>query len=221
MVDTQTLEAVVGDQGRRQVGRVVIAGLSAVAIGLVAGYVGWMLVTPGASLVLTCIIVAAISLVGLLIGWRWLRSPGDRTTRRLSVTATAIFGIAAVWWTYAFAMPAAMAWDTAATPQAQRALIGIPVDKTQCIAVMNGSVGPLRAPYNRCATSASLAGSVVYYYAMSGPRTDADPYRGLVFTEGPASGLLDECVGHLTGDWYAFTADPSGLTGYDQCLGGP
>jgi len=221
MADTQTLDPVVEDRSGRQVGKGAIAALSAVAIGFVAGYVGWTLVTPGASLVLTSIIVAAISLVGLLVGWRWLRSPGDRTTRRLFVTAGAVSGIAAVWWTYAFAMPAAMAWDTAATPQAQHALIGVPVDKTQCIAVMRGSVGPLRAPYSRCATSASLASSVVYYYAMSGPRTDADPYRGLVFTEGPASGLLDECVRHLTGGWYAFTADPSGLTGYNQCLGGP
>jgi len=221
MADTQTLDPVVEDRSGRQIGRVVIAALSAVAIGFVARYVGWTLVTPGASLVLTCVIVAAIPLIGLLVGWRWLRSPGDRTTRRLFVTATAVSGIAAVWWTYAFAMPAAMAWDTSATPQAQDALTGVPVNRTQCIAVMRGSIGPLRAPYNRCATSASLASSVVYYYAMSGPRTDADPYRGLVFTEGPASGLLDECVRHLTGGWYAFTADPSGLTGYNQCLGGP
>jgi hypothetical protein len=221
MADTNALDPVVEDRGGRPIGRAVIAGLSAVAIGVVAGYVGWTLVTPGASLVLTCITVAAIPLVGLLVGWRWLRSPGDRATRRLFVTAATILGIAAVWWTYAFAMPAALAWDTSATSQAQHAVIGVPVDTTRCTAVLTGSIGPLRAPFNRCATSAPRSGSVVYYYAMSGPRTDADPYRGLVFTGGSASGLFDECVRHLTGDWYAFTADPNGLTGYDQCLGGP
>ena len=99
MADTQTLDPVVKDRSGRQIGRVVIAALSALAIGLVAGYVGWTLVTPGASLVLTCVIVAAISLVGLLVVWRWLRSPGDRTTRQLFVTAAAVSGIAAVWWT--------------------------------------------------------------------------------------------------------------------------
>ena len=221
MADTQLLNPVVGDRGSRATQRVVIAGLSALGVGLVAGYVGWKLVEPGASLVLTCIIVAAIPLAGLLVGWRWLRAPGDHTTRRLFVIATTTFGFAAVWWTYAFAMPASMAWDAAATSQAHHALIGVPVDKSQCIAITNGSIGPLRAPYNRCATNAPQPGSVVYYYVMSGPRTEADPYRGLVFNEGPASGLSDECVRHLTGDWYAFTADPQGLTGYDQCLGGP
>jgi len=64
MADTQTLDPVVEAGSGRPIGKVVIAALSAVAIGLVAGYVGWTLVTPGASLVLTCVIVAAIPLVG-------------------------------------------------------------------------------------------------------------------------------------------------------------
>lgn len=142
-------------RGGRYIGRAVTIGVSAEASGLVAGYVAWTVVAPGVSLVLTCITVAAISLVGLLVGLlvgrRWLCSPGDRILRRLFVTATTISGITAVWWTYPFAMPAATAWDPAATSQARRALLGVPVDTARCTALMSGSIGPLRAPYDRCA----------------------------------------------------------------------
>ena len=75
---------------------------------------------------------------------------GPRPLSGLRV-GTVLLGVAAVWWTWAFAMPAAMRWDASATPRALAALRGIGDDKSVCRNVMTGAIGPLRAPFRQCA----------------------------------------------------------------------
>jgi hypothetical protein len=118
------------------------------------GFLGWILPTAGGSLVVPALIVFGVGCaVGVVL---WMLS-GPWTSL---VCVTAITVAAAVW-TFTFSLPAAMVMDSSATAQAQAALAqiassprdgyGIPLHP--CVAEDVGSVGPIRAPYSRCAVS--------------------------------------------------------------------
>ena len=109
-----------------------------------------------------------------------------------------------------------MALDSHGTSQALAALKAVPLNKSQCVNITTGAIGPLKAPYQRCATNTQYQGSVVFYYALAGNAV-VTLTSGLMFNEGPVSDASDQCVRHLVGDWYAFTSDPEGRTGYSQC----
>jgi hypothetical protein len=196
-----------GTNSRAVLGAIAVA----VLVGVLDGYLAFVIESPGTSLAGNCLLVACVALLVTGVGWRLLRSKGRRL-RRTFVVSMLAFGLLATWWAWAFAMPAAMAWDSHATPDALTALRGIPPEKTVCIQVTSGAIGPLSAPYERCA----LAGPPGSFVEYSAPSSSG---RGLIFNEGPPPN--DECVRHLVGNWYGYTGDPSGMTGYAQCRGGP
>jgi len=189
----------------------------ALLVGVADGYFGYIIESPGTSLAGHCLLVAVVAASVAAAGW-WVSRKRNRWFASVFVGTMAAVGVLVVWWTWAFAMPAAMTWDTQATPRAVASLTGIGTDKSVCSNVETGSVGPLDAPYRQCSINGP-PGSTVYYYAMSGS-TLAGPYRGLIFSYAPSDTFNDECVRHLVGHWYAFTGDPSGRTGY-TCIGGP
>jgi hypothetical protein len=195
----------------------MFAGAAAVFLGVFEGFIGFVCVAPGSSLVTTCAVVTAIGLIGLGLGWVTLWRKGHRSAFRVFALGTVALSTVAVWWTWAFALPAALQWDASATPRAQAALRGIGSDKSICTDVRSGSIGPLPAPYQRCAISGP-PGSTVQYSVLSGEQP-LSPYRGLIYSDAPASTFSDECTRHLVGEWYAFSSDPAGLIGY-SCRGG-
>jgi hypothetical protein len=216
-VQMQVIESRAAESGPRSRGPAMLAGAAAVVFGVFEGFVGFVCAAPGSSLATTCALVAALGLVGLGLGWAVLWRRGHRDGFRVFAVGTVALSIAAVWWTWAFALPAALQWDTSATPRAQTALRGIGDDKSVCTNVLSGSIGPLAAPYQQCAINGP-PGSTVEYLVLSGDRP-LSPYRGLIFSEAPESTFSDECTRHLVGDWYAFSGDPAGLIGY-SCRGG-
>ena len=195
----------------------LIAG--ALVFGAVDGYLAYITESPGTSLAGHCLLVASIAVVVAAVGWRLLRSKNHKIRLVFAVSFLAA-GFLATWWAWSFAMPAAMSWDSSATPRALGALKGIGVDRSVCVNVTSGSIGPLHAPYRQCAVIGGT-GSLVEFTAQSqGNKADVSPYRGLIFSDQPESTFSDECTRHLVGEWYAYTADPSGMTGY-TCHQGP
>jgi uncharacterized membrane protein len=194
---------------------IVVVGLliGALVFGAADGYVAYVIESPGTSLAGHCLPVAAIAVIVAAFGWLLLRSKWRRL-RLIFAISVLIAGFLATWWAWAFAMPAAMSWDSHATADALAALRGVPAEKLDCIVVTSGSIGPLDAPYQCCASAGSPGSTVTY---SAGKPEDLELERGLIFNEGPP--LSDECVRHLTGDWYAFTDSPSGMVGY-TCRGG-
>ena len=197
-----------------------LAFASAVALAVIMGVVelavGWRLPVPGGSLVVPTIVVGVIAVAFTGMGWIILSVFHVRSAQLTFVVLSIVVGIAATWFTYAFSWPVQMSRDSGATPNAEAALVGVPPNTSRCTIITTGAVGPLRAPYRRCATNSPHPGSVVFYYAQTDPGTGIA--SGIVFNEGPVNDLSDQCVRHLVGEWYAFTSDPAGLTGYNQCF---
>jgi hypothetical protein len=203
LADAPPEPAVTGDRRRRPALAAAVAVL--VAVGL--GWLGWVLPVPGGSLVVPTAVVAAVGTA--LAGVCWL---GTRS-RLLAASVVGVTAVAAVW-TFAFSLPAALAWDPGATTQARAALAqlaggprdryGVPLHP--CATVSAGQVGPMAAPYRHCAVS-TPEGHFVLFTTVGRPR------QGLGYTDvGPAT-FPDECSRHLTGAWWMFTA-PHGGTGW-------
>ncbi|MFZ0248580.1 MAG: hypothetical protein WAL61_01445 [Acidimicrobiales bacterium] len=114
-----------------------------------------------------------------------------------------------VWWSWAFAMPAAMSMDHQATHEALTALAAAPgTGKQVCVTVCHGSIGRLDAPYSRCAWPGPPAPTVTYFARTHSP-------SGLVLMpHGTACDIGEPAVRHLVGSWYAFTGSPTGTLGY-------
>ena len=145
-VQTQVGDPLAAGRRLRVLGAAIVAGLTAALLGLFEGFVGFTSVTPGASLATTCALVATMGLIALTLGWVLLRRQRHSVPVRVFVVGTVLFGAAAVWWTWSFAMPTAMRWDPGATSRAQAALRGIGEDKSVCANVKTGAIGPLEAP---------------------------------------------------------------------------
>lgn len=176
-----------------------------VAIGL--GYLGWVLPSPGGSLVAPTLVVFGIGCVAGIVCWIIIGS---------WATTIAVFGITVVAsvWTFSFSLPASVAWDSNATSQAQSALQHLAssprnryeVPLRPCSTIVTGSVGPIAAPYQECAVSTPEGHFVIF--------TSAElPDRGLGYTDIGAATFPDECSRHLTGEWWMFTRDSSGTGG--------
>ncbi len=187
--------------------------VGALLFGALDGYIAYRIESPGTSLAGHCLLVAVIAIVAAAIGWRLFRSR-SRKFRATFTTSILIAGLLATWWAWAFAMPAAMSWDTHATPRAFEALKGIGVERSVCVIVTRGSIGPLHAPYQQCAINGRPGSQVQFTARSEGAKSDVSPDRGLIFTEAATNTLSGLCTRHLVGDWYAFTADPSGKAGY-------
>jgi hypothetical protein len=186
--------------------------LVALPVLLVLGYLGWVLPSPGGSLLVPTAVVAAAGAAVAFVSWvvACFR-PAWRNLWAFAVAVVACTALAAVW-TFEFSLPVAMAWDTGATPSAQRTLLqaqhapinagGVPY--LPCSTVETGSIGPLPAPYRVCAIS-SPEGHFVIYTAVG-----TSPVRGVAYTDVGAATFPDECSRHLVGPWWMFVGGASG-----------
>ena len=168
---------------------------------LILGCLGWVLPSPGGSLVIPTLIVFGIGcLVAVAL---WIATGG----RAVVVSLIGIAGVASLW-TFAFSLPASLAWNSGATVQALAALsrpnppTTNPADESYlpCSVVRSGAVGPLDAPYQVCVTSFNSVHIVSF-------KTLGSPYRGLTYTDVGASSFPDECSRHLIGMWWMFVGD--------------
>jgi hypothetical protein len=206
-----------GRDGRRRVPRLATVAIF-VVLAVLLGYLGWVLPSAGGSLAFPTLIVFGI---GCAVGFVYLIITGSRAT----AVAFAAITVAASVWTFAYSLPASVAWDSTATSQAQAALLrltssprsqyGIPLHP--CSTKYAGSVGPINAPYRECAVSTPEGHFVIFTFAGQNG-------RGLAYTDRGAATFLDECSRHLTGKWWMFTKSTSGTgdcpIGY-QFHGGP
>lgn len=185
---------------------------------LFLGYLGWVLLSPGDSLIVPTVIVFGIGCVVAIASW--IVGGG----RAMAVGVFAIAVVASIW-TFAFSLPASLAWSSGATLQAQAALTRpgptkvSPADESYlpCSVVRSGAVGPLDAPYQVCVTSFNKV-HIVRFVTLERPS------RGVAYTDVGDSSFPDECARHLIGMWWMFVEDTSGIgncpIGY-QFQGGP
>jgi hypothetical protein len=151
---------------------------------------------------------AAISIVAWVFACFGLRRRSLSTFAVLVVTFTLVASV----WTYEFALPASLAWDSGATRQAQETLLQLSHDpkgqdgvpSAPCTDVSSGSVGALIAPYRECAAYTN-EGHFVTYDSVK------DPGRGLGYTDVGAATFPDECSRHLVGEWWMYVEDGSGM----------
>jgi hypothetical protein len=205
----------------------MVAIVLAVVVGIVLGYLGWVLPSPGGSLVVPTLIVFGIGAV--LAGCSWILAcfePRGSALRTFAGTV-GILSLAAAAWTFWFSLPAAMWSDSGANQQAQTALVrlshepkrnGVPIKN--CWTIETGSVGPLGAPYRECAISTTVSGQPFVDVSFV---TVGSPDRSIAYTNS-GNAFLDSCVRHLIGSWWMTIWDHRGLgncpIGY-QFHGGP
>ena len=210
-------EVKVAHGGRLRVPRWFTAGILFVTA-IVLGSLGRVLLNPGGSLAIPTLIVLG---VGGAIGITYWIVTGSGTT----AVALAAITLAASVWTFAIALPVSVALDSSANSQAHAAFVqlasaprsryGIPVHP--CSTKLEGSVGPLDAPYRVCAVS-SPEGHFVLFTVIG------QSARGLGITDRGAATFLDECSRHLIGEWWMFTGRTRGTGGCPfgyQFRGGP
>ncbi len=209
--------------GTRWSGRPQLLALAAAgAVGVVLGYVGWVLPTPGNSLAEPTAIVLGAG--AILVTASWVAAcfaPRQRWLWTFAVTTAACTVLAAVW-TFVFSFPAALVLDPGATAQAKTDLAGLGARQDRhgvaprqaCSAHASGSVGPLRAPYSAC-TVWTPQGHFVTFTAVGTGRSGGLGY--LEYAPPGVSVFPDECVRHLIGSWWAFglPSDAGGVPG--QC----
>ncbi len=199
-------EVKLADAGRLRL-PVALTAAIVTLVAIVLGYLGWVLPSPGGSLVIPTLIVFGIGCVAGIACWI---ITGSRAT------AVAILGVTvlASVWTFSFSLPASVIWGSNATSQAHTALqqlassprnqYGVPL--RPCSTRTTGSVGPIGAPYRQCAVSTPEGHFVIFTAAG---RTG----RGLGYTDIGAATFPDQCSRHLTGEWWMFTEDSSGTGG--------
>jgi hypothetical protein len=175
--------------------------LFSVTFGL--GYLGWILPGAGGSLAIPTLIVFGIG-CSVAVGW-WIV-----VRHWAGVVSVIAITIATSLWTFAFSLPASLTWGSDATVRAQTALARLDSSpkvngtvQPQCSDVETGSVGPIAAPYRQCAVFTPAGHSV--FFLAAGQTT-----RGLGYTDRASATFLDECIRHLVGGWWMFTADASG-----------
>lgn len=204
----------------------LLAAGAGVLMGLVLGYLGWVLPTPGGSLVTPTLVVAGVGAALVIGGTAVALAIPHRLEAVTFAGVVLIFTLFASVWTYQYSLPAQMAWDSTATARAKAILFGMnhgnlnaTVPPRPCTEVTTGSIGPLQAPYEECATSTAEGHFVTFY-------RDGDPEKGISYTDRATETLLDVCYKHLVGFWYMFTradlSDPESPcgVGYDF-NGGP
>jgi len=200
-----------GDAVRPPWRRRAAAVAAAVVIGVVLGYVGWVLPEPGGSVVVPTAVVVGIGVAVTVIGAAVAYVVRPRGGLTFVAVMAMLTGLAVVW-TWALALPVQMAWDGGVTAQARAALQrvedgpkvrGVPL--VPCVDVTTGRVGPLAAPYRECAVATSEGHFVTFTVAGS------DPVRGIGYTDIGAATFEDECYRHLAGRWWMFVGDASGI----------
>jgi hypothetical protein len=176
------------------------------------GFLGWLLPTPGGSLLVPTSIVFGIGVVISLLAWA-LGSLGVKRRLFMSFSVVvAAFTVLACVWTFQFSLPAHLEWDSGATNQAQQTLVHLShlprgpdgARSEPCTLVSTGSVGALSAPYTECAVY-TFAGHFVTYDSVQSPG------HGLGYTDAGAATFPDECSRHLVDQWWMYAPDGGGL----------
>jgi hypothetical protein len=179
-------------------------------IGLVLGYLGWVLPIPGESFLAPTLIVAGVGVTAMTLGGLLGLHPRFQSFRVFGATVL-VFTVAACIWTYAFSVPASVAWDATANHQAQSVLArvnaepksgaGIPL--RACWTVRIGTIGALESPYTECGVS-THEGHFVIFTSVRHPK------GGLGYTDIGSATFPDACDRHLTGKWWAFSNETNG-----------
>jgi hypothetical protein len=194
----------------------VLATVAVIVVALVLGYLGWILPIPGGSLVVPALIVLGVGAGVALVGWVAASFRPLQRWRWIFAVGAGVVAVLASLWTFAFSLPASLAWDSNATAQAEAALASLRVSAHGGVAPLqpctlhgSGSVGPLDAPYVECAIW-TPEGHFVTFRASG-----SEPARGIGFTDAGARTFPDECTRHLFGEWWMFTgsADTDGDPG--------
>ena len=187
-----------------------LAPVSGLVIGSVLGYLGWILPTPGGSLVVPTLIVFGTGTLVGIVGWSLASFGPQRPEFRTFGISTLLFTFAASLWTFQFSLPTSMALDSGAMQQVQSAFDRLnsngPTGPNHlpfpsCSEILNGSIGPLQAPYRVCAY-ATTVGRFVLFKASD---------RGIGYTNAGSATFEDQCERHLTGPWWMFVDDRSGI----------
>jgi hypothetical protein len=190
----------------------LLAVAGAVLVGVALGYMGWVLPTPGDSLLLPTLIVAGVGLVAVVVAGVFALHPDHRSLWAFCGVVLAVT-IAATLWTYQFSIPASILWDSHATQQALGVLgrvnaeplvNGVPPGR--CWTVRNGSIGDIQAPYRECGTSTPEGHFVTFTSVDVGPKGG-----GLGYTDRGAATFEDACSKHLVGKWWMFSNDTNGM----------
>jgi hypothetical protein len=213
----QTVAELGNPEPRRTIGHCFLVAIAlSVVVGIVLGYLGWVLPSPGGSLIVPTLIVLGVGLA--LAGCSWIVACFAPHRRGLWVfaVATGILTLFAAAWTFWFSLPAAMWSDSGAVQQAQNALLklrqeptknGVPIN--HCWRIETGTIGPLSAPYEACATSTRVVGQPFVVVAF----TSVESSRGCVdYTNvGGGAAFYDSCYRHLVGPWWMTSLDRSGV----------
>jgi hypothetical protein len=139
--------------------------------------------------------------IGCAIALAWWISFRDWAVVMSAIAIT----IGASIWTFAFSLPASLTWGSNATVQAQTVLSRLDssakVDFTPlCSNIETGSVGPIEAPYRKCA-GFTPRGHYFAVFTAAGQTT-----RGLGYTDWADGTFGNECARHLVGRWWMFTS---------------
>jgi hypothetical protein len=170
--------------------------ISALTVGLVLVVLGWWLPSPGGSVIVPTLIVfgagAVLTIVGVL-ALPLVRVNRPVPTWFLGLSSVLVLAVTA--WTLYFSMATQLVLSNA-DEQATKALAALGVGPgDNCKEILEGGVGPQSAPYQQCATSSPQGTFVIF--STSG--------RGLGYTNVGARSFPDECVRHITGEWWMFT----------------
>jgi hypothetical protein len=197
--------------------RSIVAIVLSVVVGIVLGYLGWVLPSPGGSLVVPALIVLGVGLA--LAGCSWIAACFTPRRRSLWIFAIAsgILSVLAAAWTFWFSLPAAMWSDSGAVQQAQNTLIklsqeptsanGVPVN--HCWRIETGNIGPLSAPYQECAISTRLSGKPFVVVSFKSLTSSQGSINYTNISDGSA--FYDSCYRHLIGRWWMTSFDRSGV----------
>ena len=185
--------------------------VAAVVLGLLMGYLGWVLPTPGRSLLFPTLIVFGVGAVPVLVVVLVASQRPRRRWPGVFVLSAVVLTAAACFWTYEVALPASVEWGSGANGQAQNALAQLaheqrqyPDQAQQCTNVETGSVGPLPAPYTRCESQPGGDGG----YEVTFTVTEGTGSRGLGYTDVGSSAFPDECARHLIGSMVGLRYQP-------------
>lgn len=189
----------------------VVAAVAGCVAGVVLGCLGWLLPSPGGSLVAPTLVVAgvgvAIAVLGAVLAFL---APRRAELVVFACVVLLLTPLASVW-TFQLSLPARMAWDSSATPRAGAIFSALThgdvkrmVPSQLCADVQTGSIGPLDAPYRECAWSTVGGDHRGVTFTKLDPSSKVR--NGVSFTDlGPRT-FLDECYRHLVGSWYMFTS---------------
>ena len=193
-------------------GRILLAVGGGILVGLVLGYLGWALPTPGDSLLVPTLIVAGVGLAIAVVGAIFALHP-RLTSLWLFCGVVLVLTVVASLWTFQFALPASVAWDASATQQAQTVIARVNAEPLvngvppgHCWTVQNGSIGDVQAPYRECGISTPEGHFVTFVSVGVGPKGG-----GLGYTDRGAATFQDACSKHLFGKWWAFSNNTDGM----------